>query len=380
MRKLTVIQTLPALSTGGVERGTLEVAEELVKRGHRSIVVSSGGAMLKELIEKGSEHYDLAVGKKSLATLWHIPRLRKIMRETGATIVHARSRLPAWISYLAWKGMDPASRPRFITSVHGPYTVNRYSRIMTRGERVIAISDFIRDYITRNYPDVPTGKIIVIPRGVSRERYPYMFHPGKAWLASWHNQYPLLENKTFVTLPGRITRWKGQEDFLHILSRLPGDDNTIHGLIVGGPHPLKQHYFEELKALAKKLGLDHRLTFAGHRNDVREIMSISRIVMSLSNEPEAFGRTVLESLSLGVPVIAYAHGGAGEVMRTVFPEGLVPKNDTAAAAGLIAKFLIARPKVPEQNPFSLRRMLDSTMRLYEDVSEERADYKQILQA
>src|SRR5690242_2595123 len=124
MPRLTVIQTLPALNTGGVERGTLEVAAELVKRGHRSIVVSAGGELLEELVHNGSEHIALSVGNKSLLTLRHIPLLRRILGESGATIVHARSRLPAWISYLAWKGMDPASRPRFVTSVHGPYSVN----------------------------------------------------------------------------------------------------------------------------------------------------------------------------------------------------------------------------------------------------------------
>lgn len=368
MRKLTVIQTLPALSAGGVERGTLEVAAELVKRGHRSIVVSAGGDLLDELINNGSEHIALPVGNKSLFTLRFIPQFRRILHETEATIIHARSRLPAWLSYLAWKGMDPATRPHFVTSVHGPYSVNRYSKIMTAGEQVIAISDFIRNYIVENYPGTPADKISVIPRGVSKEKYPYGYQPDASWTDRWCKQYPALVNKTLITLPGRLTRWKGQQDFLKIFANLPDTDNCIHGLVVGGPHPGKQPYVDELKSLAIKLGLQDRITFTGHRSDLREIMSISTIVMSLSGEPEAFGRTVLESLCLGIPVIAYDHGGAGEILEKIFPAGLVTKHDIAAATKLIIKLLSNRPSIPDNNPYTLQRMLDSTISLYEQLS------------
>jgi len=369
MRKLTVIQTLPALDTGGVERGTLEVAAELVRRGHRSIVVSAGGELLEELISSGSEHIALPVGHKSLLSLRYVPRFRRIINESRPDIVHARSRLPAWVSYLAWKGLDPVTRPHFITSVHGPYSVNRYSKIMMTGERVIAISEFIRNYIVENYPDTPANKISVIPRGVSSERYPYGFQPTSSWVQEWYRQYPALKDKRLITLPGRLTRWKGQPDFLRIISKLDRDQH-VHGLIVGGPQPGKLHYVDELKTLVNQHGLQDRITFTGHRSDLREIMSISTLVMSLSTEPEAFGRTVLESLCLGVPVIAYAHGGAGEIMASMFPAGMIANRDIAEAAALTIKFLESRPSVPDNNPYTLQRMLDSTLHLYEKVAND----------
>lgn len=370
MNKLTVIQVLPALNTGGVERGTLEIAAELVRHGHRSIVISGGGELLDELVASGSEHITLPVGKKSPLTLLLIPELRRIIAGSGASILHARSRLPAWICWFAWKGMDVKTRPRLVTSVHGPYTVNSYSKIMTRGERVIAVSDFIRSYIMDNYPDTPKDRIVVIPRGVSPDRYPYRFHPDQSWQDRWHEQYPALNDKQLITMPGRLTRWKGQQDFLQVLANLPACENRIHGLIVGGPHPRKQSYADELVLLAEKLGVQDRVTFTGHRHDLKEIMSISTIVMSLSTEPEAFGRTVLEALCLGTPVIGYDHGGTGEILRQVFPAGMIERHDPVAAARLIELFLLRSPAVPQYNPFTLQRMLDSTLQLYDQLANE----------
>jgi glycosyltransferase involved in cell wall biosynthesis len=367
MKRLTVIQTLPALNTGGVERGTLEVAAELVRRGHRSIVVSAGGELLDELLSSGSEHVTLPVGKKSLTTLKYIAHLKRLCKTSAADILHSRSRLPAWISYLAWKGLPAASRPRFVTSVHGPYSVNYYSKIMTRGERVIAVSEFIRSYIEQAYPDFERERICVIPRGVSRAVYPFGYQPDIAWREQWQRQYPGLQNKTLITLPGRLTRWKGQEDFLKVFSGLAGND-SLHGLIVGGPHPRKQKYLEELKDRTKQLGLEDAITFTGHRSDLKQIMSISSIVMSLSGEPEAFGRTVLEALCLGVPVIAYAHGGAREILEQIFPAGMVACHDTGAATERVLQFMQSRPSVPDRNPFSLQAMLDSTMNLYTSLA------------
>lgn len=368
MTRLTVIQILPALNTGGVERGTLDVAAELVRRGHRSIVISGGGELSGELKSSGSEHIPLEVGKKSLLTLRHIPELRRIMHGAGAHIVHARSRLPAWISWLAWRGMDPENRPHYITSVHGPYTVNAYSRIMTRGEIVIAVSKFIRGYILENYPGVESGRIEVIARGISPERYTLHYHPDILWLEQWHTQFPHLRDKQLVTLPGRLTRWKGQMDFLTVMAQLKDNIDNVHGLIVGGPHPRKQAYVEELKAEVARRGLEQWITLTGHRSDLREIMSISSVTMSLSNEPEAFGRTVLESLCLGTPVVSYAHGGAGEILGEMFPEGLVENNNPLAAANLTEVFLRETPEVPSHNPFTLQRMLDHTLEVYERVA------------
>jgi len=363
-KPLSVIQLLPAMNVGGVERGTLEVAKELVKHGHRSIIISAGGRLVDELIGSGSEHIQLDVGKKSLFSLRHIPFLRRYFSEENIDIIHARSRLPAWLTFLAWNKMDPAHRPKFITTVHGPYSVNPYSKVMTKGQRIIATSSFILKYITDNYPDVDKNKITLIHRGVSKTEFPFGYRPEEDWLETWNEQQPAISGKFILTMPARVTRWKGHEDFLDILAKLKQLNIPVHGLIAGGPHRRKTAYLEELQNKARTLGIEKEITFLGHRNDIKEIMSISDIVLSLAKEPEAFGRTALEALCLGRPVIAYDHGGAAEVLAKMYAQGGVEPNDIAAVCDKVIAFYKEPVPVADKNFFTLDKMLNDTLSLY----------------
>jgi glycosyltransferase involved in cell wall biosynthesis len=361
----TILQILPELDCGGVERGTLEVAAELVRRNHRSIVVSGSGQLVPQLVSEGSEHIDLPVGKKSVfSALKLIPELRRLFKEQQIDIVHARSRLPAWLAYLAMKKLEPDERPVFITTVHGPYTVNRYSKIMTAGERVIAISKYIKNYILENYPEVDENKIKIIHRGISKENFPYNFKPSEEWLRNWNNKHPELTNKFIITLPARITRWKGHNDFVDIITKAKNSGLNVHGIIAGGTDPGKDRYLQELKSLISLNNMDEHFTFLGHRNDMKEVMSISNIVLSLARTPEAFGRTALEALSLGVPVIAYSHGGAAEVLSEIFPEGRATPLSTDDVNSIINKFYRSAPEVKDTNSFTLNAMLDKTISIY----------------
>ena len=366
--KLTVVQMLPALESGGVEKGTLEVGRYLVQHGHRSIVISAGGRLVEQLVREGSEHVQWPVGAKRFTTLRYIWKLRELLARERPDILHLRSRLPAWIGYRAWKGLPPASRPHLVTTVHGPYTPGRYSSVMVRGERVIAISDMIRAYILKNYPWVDPGIIRVIPRGVDPAAYPYGYQPSADWLAKWRAQYPQLAGKYVITLPGRLTRWKGQEDLIRIIAGLKRRGLPVHGVLVGDAHPRKQYYADELRKQVQAAGLDADITFAGHRGDLKEIMAVSDVVLSLSTDPEAFGRVSLEALTLGVPVAAYDHGGVAEQLAAVFPQGRVPVGDTAGAEELLAHWYVERPAIPTHNPFTLERMLRSTLETYLELA------------
>lgn len=367
-KHLTVVQMLPALESGGVEKGTLEVGRHLVKNGHRSIVISAGGRMAEQLTREGSEHIAWAVGAKRLTTLRYIWKLRELLAHEKPDILHLRSRLPAWIGYRAWKGLPAGSRPHLVTTVHGPYTPGRYSSVMVRGERVIAISDMIRAYILKNYPWVKPSIIRVIPRGVDPQAYPHGYQPPAEWLATWHTQYPALEGKYVITLPARLTRWKGQEHFIRIIAGLKQRGLPVHGVLVGDAHPRKQYFVQELQAQVQAAGLENDITFTGHRSDVKEIMAVSDVVLSLSLDPEAFGRVSLEALTLGVPVVAYDHGGVAEQLAVVFPEGRVPVGDTDTAEEKIAQWYSAQPAVPSSHPFTLERMLNSTLEIYLELA------------
>ncbi len=368
-RRLAVVQMLPALESGGVERGTLEVGKYLVEHGHRSIVISAGGRLVPQLEREGSEHLAWDVGRKSLLTpLRYVRRLRRFLREERIDILHVRSRMPGWIGYLAWKGMDAAWRPHFVSTVHGPYSVNRYGSVMVRGERVIAISHMIVDYIQRNHPDVPRETIRLIHRGVDPVQFPYGYQPSAEWLENWRREDPQLVNRRVIVLPARITRWKGQEDFIQIMADLVAAGMNVHGLIVGEAHPRRREFMDQLQSLCKTLGLAQHITFTGHRGDLKEIMAVSDIVLSLSREPEAFGRVTLEALSLGKPVIAYDHGGVSEQLAAILPEGAVPTGDTRAVANKISHWLQQSPVVPPRNPFTLEHMLSATLDVYRELA------------
>jgi glycosyltransferase involved in cell wall biosynthesis len=363
---LTVMQLLPALDVGGVERGTLEIAAALVANKHRAIVVSSGGRLVEELKAIGATHIECPIGKKSLRTLRCIKRLRQFILQENVDIVHARSRLPAWIGYRALAGIAEQRRPHWVTTIHGPYTVNAYSRIMVSGERVIAISAFIEDYIKQHYPRVPTSRIRVIPRGVDPSKYWSGYAPSPQWKAQWSEQHPTLNGQRLLVLPGRLTRWKGQQDFIALIGELNARGQPVHGLIAGGAAP-RDNFERELRGLAAASGLEQKISFLGRREDLRAILSIADIAYSLTLEPEAFGRTTIEALSLGTPVIGYDHGGTGEILRQLLPQGLVAPRDIAAAVETSCAFLKVPVEVPVQHPYTVARMQADTLNAYLEV-------------
>lgn len=367
-KNLTVLQLLPALESGGVERGTVEIAQALVDHGHRALVISGGGRLVAPLTRSGAAHFTWPIGVKSLRTLLLVTHLRKFLLEQKVDIVHARSRVPAWIAWLAWRGMDPATRPRFVTTVHGLYGVNRYSAIMTRGERVIAVSNTVRDYIVREFPRTLPWRIEVIPRGVDGTLYPHGWKPDARWQGEFFGQFPRAAGKQLLTLPGRITRLKGHEPFIELVARLKRRGLPVHGLIVGGASASKQRYLHKLRYRVRSLGLEADISFTGQRDDLKNILAVSSLVLSLSTQPESFGRTTLEALRLGVPTAGFDHGGVGEILRAVYPAGLLPMDRLDETCQRIAQLLQQPHAVPEGDFFPLRAMLERTLALYDQLA------------
>ena len=365
---MKILQILPELNAGGVERGTLEVARHLVAAGHEALVVSNGGRLVGELEKTGARHIALPVHRKSLGSLLQIRPLRRLLEQERPDIVHIRSRVPGWIATLALRKMNPATRPQVVTTVHGFYSANAYSAVMTRGDRVIAVSECIRDYVLTHYPKTPPALIRVIPRGVELERYPRGFVPSAEWLAAWKAAQPQCENKAVLLLPGRITRLKGHADFFKLIAGLKADGVAVHGLVVGDTHPKKRDYLAELRAKADELGVGADVSFLGHRGDVREIMAVSDIVYSLSQQPESFGRVTLETLALGRAFVGYDHGGVGEQLRPFFPAGRVTLGDEAGLLKATLGVLNERP-VPAVvgEPYTLQCMCESTLAVYKEL-------------
>lgn len=364
---MKVMQLLPELNSGGVERGTLEIARALVQAGHESVVVSHGGRLVAELESQGSKHCSLPIHKKSLSSLWQIAPLRALIEKEQPDIVHVRSRVPAWLTYFALKGIPKTKRPHLISTVHGFYSINRYSQIMSQAEKVIAVSDSVVDYITQNYKNCPPQDIVRIYRGIDANAFPHGYMPHSSWQNQMWQDFPALKDKFLICLPGRITRLKGHETLIALMQQLKTDFPQAHAVVVGGADPKKVAYLDELKNTIQAKGLNKQVTFVGHRSDIREWLAMSDLVLSLSNQAETFGRTVLEALSVGTPVVGWQRGGVAEILSRLYPQGLVAVDDQVTLLQKIQQHIQKPQQVAPVTQFSLDDMCQQTLALYESI-------------
>jgi glycosyltransferase involved in cell wall biosynthesis len=365
-RRLVVVQLIPALHSGGAERSTLEVARALVAAGHRSIVVSAGGRLVAQLEAEGSEHISLDIGSKSPRTLFRLGALRRRLRELQPDIVHARSRLPAWLGWWALKGMTP--RPHFITTVHGLNSPGLYSGIMLRGERVIAVSQTMRDYVLSHYSWLDPTRVRVIPRGIDPDAFPYGHRPDDAWQKAFFAEYPQLAGAPLLTLPARGTRLKGHHEAIELIAELKRRGIEARLLLLGVIEPGREAYVEELRRLIREHGIDAQVVLTPPRNDVRDIYAVSALILQLSIRPESFGRTVVEALSLCRPVLGYAHGGVGELLAELYPAGRVPLGDREKLVERAAELLRVAPPIPMLQSYRLSDMQQAVLALYGEVA------------
>lgn len=371
MRALTVVQLLPALDAGGVERSTLEIAAALVEAGHRAVVVSAGGRLLPKLLESGAEHVELDIGRKSLRTFFRAGKLRKVIEACGADIVHARSRLPAWIGWRAVQGIAPMWRPHFVTTVHGLNSPSRYSAIMTQGERVICVSDTVREHVLRHYPRTDPARLVVIPRGIEPAAFPRHACPDAGARAAVAAQHPQLGGEgPLLLLPGRGTRLKGHGDALNLLAALRADGIDARLWMPGARQAGREDYITELEAEARSLGAADVLAITEPTSNMAEAYAASDQVLQLSRKPEAFGRTVIEALSVGRPVLGWSHGGVGELLAELQPGGGVPAFDETMLV-MRARELLARPPAPPATmPYTLQAMQQATLATYTALMDD----------
>lgn len=307
-----VLQVLPRLVTGGVERGTIEMAAALQAAGWTALVASEGGPMVRELDRLGVEHITLPLASKNPLTLRrNRDALRRVIRERGVSLVHARSRAPAWSALWAAR----AEGVPFVTTFHGTYThgpmgmKKRYNRVMAMGDRVIAISQFIRRHILEHYP-ADDGVIRVIHRGVDFFRFdPDKVSPERMIVLS--ERWRLRDGEPVIMLPGRLTRWKGQLLLLEALTHLR--DLKVCAVFVGSDQG-RESYRAEIEAEINRLGLRDRVLIADECNDMPAAYMVADVVVSASTDPEAFGRVSAEGQAMGRPVVAPQHGAAPEIL------------------------------------------------------------------
>ena len=365
---MKVMQILPELNAGGVEMCVLELAQTLVEAGHTSLVVSNGGVMVAKLEMQGSRHIRLRVHRKSPVSLFRVWCLRRLLLQEKPQILHYHSRVPGWIAYLAWLSLRPSLRPRLVSTMHGFHSVSPYSAVMTKGERVIAVSQSMRSYLLKNYPATSPERIIVVYPGLDHHRYERHTLLASADAEALEVAYPLPPGVWRLILPGRITRLKGHHYFLWLLAALQRRGRAVQGLVVGSEHPRKKAYAQELSAAVDALKLRGSVHFIGHRSDLPVLMASSHMVLSLSQQPESFGRTVLESLALGTCIAGYAYGGVGELLNCLYPQGRVLPKDRNDLLRVVEHLLSDPPAAPPlEGSFTLPQMLAGHLQLYEQL-------------
>ena len=324
-QKLTIVQLLPELDEGGVEGETLDLAIYLSRNGYRSIVISGGGRLVPQLEEAGCIHVHWPhIGEKSLRCLPYISKLRKFLLAEQVDVLHMRSRLPAWIGYLAWKLLPESQRPSLITTFHGFHSVNSYSSIMTKGERVVAVSEIIKRHIIDEYK-IDEEKIRLIYGGVDTQEFSpetvisdRVLQLRQKWLAAH-------EDKPVIILPGRFTQLKGQDILIESLALIKKCDFVC--LLIGDTEE-KPAFTLKLRNQIEFHGLDEKVLLVGHCSDMPAALLLADIVISASStKPEAFGKVAIEAMAMGKPMIATAHGGSLETVVPGRTGWLVPPLD-----------------------------------------------------
>ncbi len=369
-RPMTIVQMLPELNVGGVEQGVVDSAIGYARRGHHSIVISNGGKRVPELVAAGVIHHTLPIHKKRLGNVLRlIPKVARLLKAAGADIVHVRSRLPGWIGYYAARR---AGVP-LVTTVHGYYTPHFYSRIMARGARVIAVSHPVAEYANASL-NAPMDRLRVIHRGIDPAPYEAPLSAGER--TDLRAELGIPPQNRVVVMVGRITRLKGHGVFLSAMAEVCRRHPDVTPLVIGSVPPKKAAYGEELQRLTAELGLADRVVFAGSRGDVPRVLKVCDLLVSASTQPESFGRTLVEAMATGIPVVATAHGGALDILKgetcgrlvqagnaeqlAEAVNGILERRDGGRALGESGRFRV-------KEMFTVERMVSDTIAVYEEL-------------
>jgi glycosyltransferase involved in cell wall biosynthesis len=334
-RPPAVLQVIPSLVSGGAERGTIDLAGALTASGWTAYVASSGGPMEHQLARLGVRHLKLPLASKNpLVMRRNVAALIEIVRRHKIDIVHARSRAPAWSAWSAAR----ATRRRFVTTFHNAYDTDLplklwYNSVMARGERVIAISQFVGEHVASVY-GVGSDRLRVIPRGVDIAAFDPRRVNGER-VCALATRWRVPDDVAVVMLPGRLTRWKGGLDFIEAIARLGRRDLCC--LLVGAEQ--RPGFRRELEATIERLGLVGMFRIVEDCRDMPAAYMLSDVVVSASTDPEGFGRVITEAQAMGRPVVATDHGGARETIVPGVTGWLAPPRDPAALASAIGQAL-----------------------------------------
>lgn len=368
---LTILQVVPEMSAGGVERTTLDVAAALRVAGALPLVATKGGRLSQDLRAVGADVIEGPFESKNPLTIYRNARvLAQIIRDRNVSIIHARSRAPAWSA--KWAARRTGAK--FITTYAGIYNANNplkrwYNSIMAQGDIVIANSHFTARHIRDSYPGL-RRPIAIIPRGIDLAAFdPQAVSPDA--VAALRAKWMVPQGAKVVLMPGRLTRWKGSLVFVEAMAQLKL--NNVYGILAGDAQS-RDSFEEEVLDSITNNGLNGQVRFVGHVDDMAAAYAAADVVVSASLEPEAFGRVAVEAQAMRRLIVATDLGAARE---TVLPDQagwLVQPEDAGAMAAAIAEALNLDPFQAEAmrdrgrahvvRKFDVRTMCRHTLQVY----------------
>jgi glycosyltransferase involved in cell wall biosynthesis len=340
-----VLQVVPRLDLGGVERGALDIARAVVEAGGRALIASAGGRMTPRLAAIGAEWIGGPFASKAPWTLAaNARRLEAVVREAGVDVVHARSRAPAWSAMFAARRAGAA----FVTTWHGVYSERgplkrRYNSVMAQGRPVIAVSAFVADLIRRRHR-TPPERIVTIPRGVDVRAFSEDAVGAERAIAAARAWGLTEDSRPVVILPARLSRWKGQALFIEAAARLKARRGRPDFLCLLVGVDAEEAGADRLLELAAACDALDVVRLAGRCDDMAAAYKLAWAVAAPSTEPEAFGRVAVEAQAMARPVVASDHGGARETVAPGSSGWLPPPGDVEALTAALEAALALTPE------------------------------------
>lgn len=370
---MIVMRLLSSLHHDEAERGIFHLGRILVKNGHTSIIIASAGrdnALVTRLEREGNLYYQLPMLKKSWTSLKQVLPLRKLIEQYQPDVIHVHSRTPAWVLHWALKKLKLSKMPKIVATMYGFYPINHYAKALLEADCIITVSDSVTQYLQQGLADLGVVDKCVtrIYRGVDTVKYTYRHQPSVYWLRRTFAEFPELEHKKWLFLPTIVGQEYGQEWLIDILGNLQDKFPNIHAIIMDDDHRNDDIVYEDFRQRLYALDLSERVTFIGRqRHDIREWLAAANIVLALANQPESIGITTSQAIHLGTPVVGWDKAAFSEILKPLYPQGLVKHHNAKALCKAVTIQLESamRPMMTDQ--FTIKQMVNETLALYHQL-------------